>query len=108
MIVLEIDNIEKPNYYKNQNKSEFIHTENFILVDHNGHIRGVYNGTIEFDVERLKRHISILKREYDLLGKKIISEKHYSKEKHCYNLLLEFLQKSTTRFYTRLCSDLKK
>ena len=54
------------NYYKNQNKSEFIHTENFILVDHNGHIRGVYNGTIEFDVERLKRHISILKREYDL------------------------------------------
>ena len=54
------------NYYKNQNKSEFIHTENFILVDHNGYIRGVYNGTIEFDVERLKRHISILKREYDL------------------------------------------
>lgn len=54
------------NYYKNQNKSEFIHTENFILVDHNGYIRGVYNGTIEFDVKRLKRHISILKREYDL------------------------------------------
>lgn len=54
------------NYYKNQDKSEFIHTENFILVDHNGFIRGVYNGTIEFDIERLKRHILILKKEYNL------------------------------------------
>jgi len=54
------------NYTKNQNDSEFIHTENFVLVDPDGYIRGVYNGTIEFDVERLKRHISILKEEYNL------------------------------------------
>lgn len=53
------------NYFKNQNKSDFIHTENFILVDPEGYIRGVYNGTIEFDIERLKRHISILKKEFD-------------------------------------------
>lgn len=42
---------------------EFIHTENFILVDKHGYIRGVYNGTIEIEVERLKRHIKILNKE---------------------------------------------
>jgi protein SCO1/2 len=33
------------------------------LVDKQGFIRGVYNGTLEIDVERLKRHIKILKQE---------------------------------------------
>ncbi len=42
---------------------DFIHTENFILVDKEGFIRGVYNGTLGIDVERLKRHIDILKKE---------------------------------------------
>ncbi len=41
--------------------ADFIHTENFILVDGNGHIRGLYNGTLEFDLRRLLRHIAILK-----------------------------------------------
>ncbi|MGC6430987.1 MAG: SCO family protein [Jejuia sp.] len=50
-------------FIKTQDESNFIHTENFILVDKSGYIRGVYNGTIEIDVERLKRHIEILKRE---------------------------------------------
>ena len=36
---------------------------NFILVDKEGYIRGVYNGTIEIDVKRLMRHIDILKEE---------------------------------------------
>lgn len=43
--------------------SAFIHTENFVLVDKEGYIRGVYNGTIEIEIERLKRHIDILKTE---------------------------------------------
>ncbi len=50
-------------FTKTQDESNFIHTENFILVDHLGHIRGVYNGTLPIDVERLKRHIEILKKE---------------------------------------------
>lgn len=50
-------------FTKTQDESNFIHTENFILVDKEGYIRGVYNGTLSIDVERLKRHISILKRE---------------------------------------------
>ena len=43
--------------------SNFIHTENFYLIDKNGKIRGVYNGTLEVEVERLKRHIITLEKE---------------------------------------------
>ncbi|MEW4924766.1 SCO family protein [Algibacter sp. 2305UL17-15] len=50
-------------FTKTQDESNFIHTENFVLVDKHGYIRGVYNGTLPIDVERLKRHIEILKKE---------------------------------------------
>jgi len=50
-------------FIKTQDENNFIHTENFVLVDKQGFIRGVYNGTLEIDVERLKRHIKILKQE---------------------------------------------
>ncbi len=50
-------------FNKMKDESEFIHTENFVLVDKKGRIRGVYNGTLALDVQRLKRHIEILKRE---------------------------------------------
>jgi len=36
-------------------------------VDGEGYIRGVYNGTLEMDLERLKRHIEILKRKKKML-----------------------------------------
>jgi protein SCO1/2 len=39
---------------------DFLHTENFILVDHHGHIRGIYNGTILSELERIKADISTL------------------------------------------------
>jgi len=44
-------------------KSRFVHTENLILVDKNGHIRGVYKGTLPIEMKRIQRHIKILKRE---------------------------------------------
>ena len=50
-------------FVKTQDKDAFIHTENFILVDKKGRIRGVYNGTIELEVKRLIRHIKLLKKE---------------------------------------------
>ncbi|HEX9602063.1 MAG TPA: SCO family protein [Mariniflexile sp.] len=50
-------------FNKTQDKNGFIHTEKFILVDKEGYIRGVYNGTLEVDIERLKRHIEILEGE---------------------------------------------
>jgi protein SCO1/2 len=65
----EIYNIARNGYFadedfiKTQDESDFIHTENFILVDKEGYIRGVYNGTLEIDVLRLMRHIEILKNE---------------------------------------------
>ncbi len=43
--------------------TQFLHTENFILVDKLGHIRGVYNGTIDLEVNNLVRHIRMLKEE---------------------------------------------
>jgi len=50
-------------FKKTQDESEFIHTENFILIDKEGYIRGVYNGTIELDLQRLMRHIKLLENE---------------------------------------------
>lgn len=50
-------------FVKTQDEDGFIHTENFILVDGEGYIRGVYNGTLALEIKRLKRHIEILKRE---------------------------------------------
>ena len=65
-----IYNIARTSYFadgdfnETKNKSEFIHTENFILVDAKGRIRGVYNGTLGVDILRLRRHIEILKKEF--------------------------------------------
>ncbi|WP_299108717.1 SCO family protein [uncultured Tenacibaculum sp.] len=50
-------------FVKTQDEEAFVHTENFVLVDKKGRIRGVYNGTIALDTERLIRHIEILKKE---------------------------------------------
>lgn len=45
----------------NRSTDEFLHTENFILVDGKGHIRGVYNGTIGLEMVRLTEDIRTLK-----------------------------------------------
>ena len=41
---------------------DFLHTENFILVDKDRRIRGVYKGTLAFDVQRLIEDIALLKQ----------------------------------------------
>ncbi len=48
-------------YYQTGN--EFLHTENFILVDKHRRIRGVYNGTLPLEMERLSDDIITLKKE---------------------------------------------
>jgi len=50
-------------FVKTQNEDAFIHTENFILIDKKGRIRGVYNGTLAVETERIIRHIKLLKKE---------------------------------------------
>ncbi len=42
---------------------DFIHTEQFILVDQEGQIRGFYDGTEKEEMQRIIDDISILKRE---------------------------------------------
>jgi protein SCO1/2 len=44
-------------------KQDFIHTENFILVDTDRRLRGFYDGTSEADMERLADEIEILWEE---------------------------------------------
>ena len=36
--------------FKKKDESEFIHTENFVLVDAKGRIKGVYNGILGLDI----------------------------------------------------------
>ena len=48
-------------YYQTGN--EFLHTENFILVDKQRRIRGVYNGTLSLEMQRLIEDIGTLKKE---------------------------------------------
>jgi len=44
-------------------KSDFLHTEKFILVDKKRHIRGIYSGIVESDVARLMLDIRTLQKE---------------------------------------------
>jgi len=44
-------------------EDEFLHTENFVLVDKNRHIRGIYNGLNKTSVKQLITDIHTLKSE---------------------------------------------
>ena len=46
-----------------QSDKDFLHTENFILIDKHRRIRGVYNGTLLVEIDRIKEDIEILKHE---------------------------------------------
>jgi protein SCO1/2 len=65
----EIYRLAKKEYYAGdtigyyQTGNEFLHTENFLLLDKYRRIRGVYNGTLEFEMDRLTEDIKVLKLE---------------------------------------------
>ena len=62
----EIYTLAENSYFaeiKGEVDTEFLHTETFYLVDAKKRIRGVYNGTLEFDVNRLIEDIVLLKKE---------------------------------------------
>ncbi|WP_299063419.1 SCO family protein [uncultured Polaribacter sp.] len=48
----------------NGDENDFIHTEQFVLVDKERRIRGYYDGTEKADIEKLKADIVLLKAEY--------------------------------------------
>jgi protein SCO1/2 len=47
----------------NKDSSEFLHTEHLVLVDKAGHIRGLYNGTVDLEMQRLCEDINQLLNE---------------------------------------------
>lgn len=47
----------------NGDENDFIHTENFVLVDHQKRIRGYYDGTSIEEVDRLIEDVGILRKE---------------------------------------------
>ncbi len=46
-----------------KDSTEFLHTEHFILVDKEQRIRGIYNGTLQLELERLITDIKLLETE---------------------------------------------
>ena len=46
-----------------KDSTEFLHTEHFILVDKNKRIRGIYNGTLTLEMQKLLEDIKTLKAE---------------------------------------------
>lgn len=50
----------------NGDENDFIHTEQFVLIDKEKRIRGYYDGTDKKDMEKLKEDVVLLKKEYAL------------------------------------------
>jgi protein SCO1/2 len=46
-----------------KDSTEFLHTEHVMLVDSDLHLRGVYNGTLALEMDRLKEDIEKLTAE---------------------------------------------
>ena len=56
-------------YFVNATKGDggpddFIHTQNFVLVDKYRQIRGYYDGTDSTEMDKLYKDIQLLKQEY--------------------------------------------
>ncbi len=65
----QIYNLGRQSYFVEEDLGEvksnddFLHTENFILVDKNKHIRGIYNGLNKTSVQQLIADIKTLEKE---------------------------------------------
>lgn len=46
-------------------EEDFIHTQNFALIDKDRHIRGFYDGTDSLEINRLIQDINLLYKEYE-------------------------------------------
>jgi len=65
----QIYQLARKSYFADENLgvqkgfNDFLHTENFILVDENLHIRGIYNGTLSLEIQQLIKDIHELEKE---------------------------------------------
>ncbi|MBK0402313.1 SCO family protein [Adhaeribacter sp. BT258] len=48
----------------NDGTVDFVHSEKFMLVDKDKHVRGIYDGTIQKEVDRLITEITVLQHAY--------------------------------------------
>lgn len=61
--------LARKSYFADENigiqrgENDFLHTENFVLVDKNLHIRGIYNGTLPLEIQQLIKDIKTLQAE---------------------------------------------
>ena len=49
----------------NGDENDFIHTENFVLIDKERRIRGIYDGTKKENMQKIIDDITLLKEEYE-------------------------------------------
>lgn len=65
----EIYELARKSYFAEENigfskdTTEFLHTEHILLVDKNKKIRGIYNATLELEIQQLIKDIKELKKE---------------------------------------------
>ncbi|MEJ8818705.1 SCO family protein [Lacibacter sp. H407] len=65
----EIYNLARRSYFAEEDlgftkdSSEFLHTEHILLIDKTKRIRGIYNGTLQLEIEQLIRDIKILQTD---------------------------------------------
>ena len=64
-----IYDLARKNYFAvldegNGDENDFIHTENFVLIDKDKRIRGIYDGTKKENMQKIIDDISLLKDEY--------------------------------------------
>lgn len=65
----EIYNLARRSYFAEEDlgftkdSSDFLHTEHIILVDRSKRIRGIYNGTLQLEVDQLAKDINTLLEE---------------------------------------------
>jgi len=65
----EIYELARKSYYAEEvagfmrDSTDFVHTEHCLLVDRDGHLRGIYNGTLELEIDRMITDIQTLLRE---------------------------------------------
>lgn len=65
----EIYQLARQSYFAEENigftkdTSEFMHTEHLLLVDKNKKIRGIYNATLQLEIQQLMKDVHTLKNE---------------------------------------------
>ncbi len=59
-----IYDLARRSYFADDDRADdFLHTEKVVLVDGEGHLRGIYNGTQAFQIDQLAADIARLRRE---------------------------------------------